>query len=442
MSFNTTLTFLTWLGANAFLILAAYRLARRLFPADEFHCRALHVLLLWRAAITGSVLLAGSTGLLTGWSPLLLVAALSVGYLIYSEIRPESLERPLRPTSHSARRAELVSNAVLVSLWAGLVVTDGLGKFPSDFDSLMYHIPFVNYWLQDSRLYTPECCHWSVPGGNEVMGFWMVAPFRGDFLIALGNLPSVLLLNLATLELGLICGLSRPLGHATAFAVTANFVVMNQLVERRERRRRRGTIRGLPWLGPEARLRWPSGQPRARFDHARPPLRRKILRARLCRRRVVHRDRLGTIPARAEGRLSGGADRPARVLAPRRLLVRPQHPGGWQSALPHGLSSGGKPHGAALSGCMEDLVPGQRSSRDTRPRDPGGGENDRTVPARRDRRITSHIRLADRLGTNPESQAGSCRGDPGVGLCPGGHPVRARRRSRLVESPPMVLHAD
>src|SRR5262249_43937211 len=98
-------------------------------------------------------------------------------------------------------------------------------------DSLAYHIPLIDQWLHAGSLYAPDCTRWSSPGNNEVLGLWMVAPFSGDFLIHLNNLPPTLLLASTAVGLGTRLGLSRPLAHLGGMAVVCNLVVLKQLVD-------------------------------------------------------------------------------------------------------------------------------------------------------------------------------------------------------------------
>jgi len=90
-------------------------------------------------------------------------------------------------------------------------------------------------WLclseRESTLYAPDCCLWSLPGNNEVIGLWIVAPFSGDFLISLNNLPIAVLMACAAIELGGRIGLTPIVAHFTALAVVCQFVVLNQLLD-------------------------------------------------------------------------------------------------------------------------------------------------------------------------------------------------------------------
>src|SRR5205814_1608244 len=113
----------------------------------------------------------------------------------------------------------------------GHVITSGLLRFPGDWDTLMYHLPLVDKWLQARGLYIPDFSHWYNPGNHELLALWLAAPFSGDFLTALCNIPSVVLLAAGAGELARQSGLSRAWCNLMALAVLANFVVVKQLTD-------------------------------------------------------------------------------------------------------------------------------------------------------------------------------------------------------------------
>jgi hypothetical protein len=117
-----------------------------------------------------------------------------------------------------------------LAIWAGHVFTRGLLVFPNHWDSLAYHIPLVNRWLQTGSLYTPDFSYWSQPGNNELLELWAVAPFSGDFLVNLGNFPVAVLLLYGTLGLARELGLSPLFSRLTALAVAFTHVTLGQLI--------------------------------------------------------------------------------------------------------------------------------------------------------------------------------------------------------------------
>lgn len=93
------------------------------------------------------------------------------------------------------------------------IVTNGLGRFPEEFDGLAYHLALVDHWLQSKSLYAAEAAWWWQPGTAELVGMWMVAPFSGDFLVALGNLPFIALWALSALDVARLIGLEVAWRH-------------------------------------------------------------------------------------------------------------------------------------------------------------------------------------------------------------------------------------
>ena len=89
------------------------------------------------------------------------------------------------------------------------------------------------WWITGSKLgaYTPPTALlWNTPGNNELVTLWLVAPFSGDFLYGLTNLPAAVLLACATVEIGRQIGLSTTWRNLSALAVVTNYVVLRQLI--------------------------------------------------------------------------------------------------------------------------------------------------------------------------------------------------------------------
>ncbi len=101
-------------------------------------------------------------------------------------------------------------------------------NFPSDWDTLMYHLPLVDQWLRAGSLYAPDDPVWYNAANVELVGLWCVGPFSGDFLTGLTNLPALVLFAGAAVELGGELGLGRRLSHVAGLAVVSNWVVFRQ----------------------------------------------------------------------------------------------------------------------------------------------------------------------------------------------------------------------
>jgi hypothetical protein len=119
---------------------------------------------------------------------------------------------------------------MLASLGAAHVLWNGLLVAPTDWDSLAYHLPLADHWLREGTLYVPDCAFWYCPGNNEVWALWAVAPFSGDYLAMLNNVPAAGLLAVSVVELGRLLGLRPGLYHPAAMAVLVTEPVRRQLV--------------------------------------------------------------------------------------------------------------------------------------------------------------------------------------------------------------------
>jgi hypothetical protein len=135
------------------------------------------------------------------------------------------------PPPSLAGRVVRLACVVVLALWAAHLVLNGLLAFPRDWDTLMYHLPLVDHWLQARSLYAPDAFRWFNAGTNELLALWIVAPCSGDYLAALNNVPACLLLALGTLELARGLELRAPFDYLLAFAATATPVFFTQLFD-------------------------------------------------------------------------------------------------------------------------------------------------------------------------------------------------------------------
>jgi len=220
-----------WLGVNVLLISAAWRLSRRLSPGDDLLQSVMHALVLSLGCLVAAATLLGMAGFLNG--PLLLGLVTAIAVVTHWCMRGDSQFKSTVSHLLPADRLEqfwVVVWGAVASFGVGHVITSGLLKFPTDFDSLMYHAPLIVQWVQSGNLYAQDIHAWSVPGNNELVGLWMAAPFSGDFWLALMNLPSAMLLAVSTLELGRLLGLGSWFRHVAALVVLTNNPVIHQLI--------------------------------------------------------------------------------------------------------------------------------------------------------------------------------------------------------------------
>lgn len=211
------LTGLAWIGVNILLGNGVWRLANQLAPNDTLAGRVLHASTLFCAIVTSVLVVLGTVGLFIG--PAILSAAGTVSAAMYFISRRASPAGT--PASVPAPSRGLLGWSVAFCLLAAHCVIHGLLTLPTDFDCLMYHLPLVDHWLQARSLYDPDFGQWSTPGGSELLAAWCCAPFSGDFLAPLNNLPVVVIWGAAGLEFCRLLNLGRGWAElATAASLT------------------------------------------------------------------------------------------------------------------------------------------------------------------------------------------------------------------------------
>jgi hypothetical protein len=323
---------LCWLGATSLLALAAWRLSTWLDPRAPLRRRLISSYLLAWAGIVLTAFVLGTAGLLRADLWLVVISALSVSILGLLQRRfrrqtasPSTEDGLNKPPPALADLLWLLVWGLVAAFWIGHVVWNGLLTFPADWDTLAYHLPLVDQWLQARSLYAPDCVHWGNPGNNELLTLWLVAPFSGDFLFAVTNLPAAVLLACAAFDLTCLLGLSRAFAHLSALAIVSNYVVLRQLVNVEND----VTTAALFLTCLSYGFRY-AGRTLCRPHRRRcqPWLagRGQVLRPGLCRRGGrEHRRHAGSVPRLAG--VTAGQRRRGAGAAGGELLVRPQHGG-------------------------------------------------------------------------------------------------------------------
>lgn len=223
-----------WFMVTATAIWLAWSVARRLYPLDAMTQVVMHVVTLgWTWLVVGGCGL-GACGWLSAVSlgsvVLMLAGATDWWSRRYLDAEPEDELPPTRGEFLTwGTLAGWVGWGSVAATGAGLVITRGLMRFPNDWDTLMYHLPLIDLWLQSGSLHVPECAVWHTPGNNELWGLWWAAPFSGDFWVGLINIPAGLLLAIGTFEFARRLGISRLLRHACALAAMGSYVVLLQM---------------------------------------------------------------------------------------------------------------------------------------------------------------------------------------------------------------------
>jgi hypothetical protein len=187
-----------WLGATALLAASGWAVARKYFPGEPWSTRVLHTTVVCWAVVVFACALLGAVGGLTPVPLVAVVAGVSAVTLVAANGRgvwagpagptsgPGAVagadDSPVTRSAEWLRWAWSIAWGLVFAFVVGRVVTGGLLRFPDDWDTLMYHLPLVDHWLQAGSLYAPDDLRWSEPGNNELVALWCVAPFSGDFL--------------------------------------------------------------------------------------------------------------------------------------------------------------------------------------------------------------------------------------------------------------------
>lgn len=241
-----------WFAVNGLLFFSAWRIGRILFFHESRPCCVVHATVLSVACIVLVTITLGSAGFLTAHTLLIGVslvsgtAAVTVAVVARRETTRDGKNAQFAPApsafSDNANGGTAVGRLSqhrfwigawggALALYTGHLIEGGLLQFPADWDSLMYHLPLVNHWLSTKTLFVPDCARWAEPANSEVIGLWMVAPFSGDFLIALNNLPAIVILALGTVMLMGTLEAPPVLGHLAGIAAISNYVVIRQALD-------------------------------------------------------------------------------------------------------------------------------------------------------------------------------------------------------------------
>jgi hypothetical protein len=224
-----------WFAVNLAMLWAAWGVVRHCFPGDTpAQCAAHVVVVMWAALVLTCHALGAVGALAPPWMGLCGLALAGMATTWLARQPPPTV--PCATSGSGRREARSWHEKAIILGWSGLgaaigvrAIERGLLQFPGDYDSLMYHIPLIDQWLQRGSLYAPAEAVWYNPGNAELAGLWLVAPFSGDFWVGLANVPVALLLVLKTLELGRQLGVPPALGHAAAVAVLASRVFLKQV---------------------------------------------------------------------------------------------------------------------------------------------------------------------------------------------------------------------
>ncbi len=219
-----------WFLSTLVLGWTAWQWAGLIFRGEYLFAKICHALVLCWGTIVLAAFLLSLANLLSGHALLALVTLMAVLALFgRRKYRQATSEQAL--VWIKSERLWLVPWGILWALWVGHIVVNGICRFPTDWDSLSYHIPLIDHWLQAASLYAPHSGRWTAPGNNGILGLWFVGPFSGDFFIHLNNAVPAMLLVCSSVEFSSYCGLPRPWAHLFGFLSVSHYVILKQLVD-------------------------------------------------------------------------------------------------------------------------------------------------------------------------------------------------------------------
>jgi len=213
-SFPTTdfiaglLTFL----ATAFCFQLSGSLVRRFVPTFDFSVRIVaQLLLLWASIVLVAIVL-GFVGFLRPILLLVLVSGLWVGLRLVSrsvggmiQTEPMALatgcaKEGVAPVASAIGSEKMVIGngyALLIAIGLAQIIQMSVISLPQDWDTLAYHLPLVDSWVQTGSLLNQRCAFWYVPGNGQLLAFWFSGLFTGDFWAQLCNVPILVMFALS-----------------------------------------------------------------------------------------------------------------------------------------------------------------------------------------------------------------------------------------------------
>jgi hypothetical protein len=210
--------------------LALRAIVRRWFDDSNFYVRLLAGLVLfWATIVLGAILLNFVNGL-SGSLLHVVTATLLVGLaaIVVSKCGPATNPALIERKPHSLGR--VIATHALLGMVASYLVTYGILQLPMDWDSLAYHLPLIDHWIQSGSLWNRDCAFWYCPGNNELLGLFLATGFTGDFWVQAHNLVPCTILAVSILELAREVGLGQRYGLALLASLMMTQPVIRQLI--------------------------------------------------------------------------------------------------------------------------------------------------------------------------------------------------------------------
>ena len=220
---------MAWLTCSWFVIRWSFDIAHRAFPADRQSELVLHVGVISVSMVVLGLIVLGAVGAISPWLGLLAPLAST---LVLKKLAEKHFSKG---SSVNQNRFSLSPRGcfwiVVIAGLTGHSVVNGVMQFPRDWDNLMYHMPFVDHWIQTGSLAATETPRWSDPANSEVLGLWFAVAFSGDFLVALNNIPTVIVWIVAMLCVARGLGLNGWWPDLVALGSISVSVTLRQTVD-------------------------------------------------------------------------------------------------------------------------------------------------------------------------------------------------------------------
>lgn len=160
----------------------------------------LQILMVWGTLVCTAFVL-GSVGVLSAWTLNVCMVAIWVAagtrLTNWSEsVLENSVQRGISQIAWNHRCLALFG-----SIGIAQVVQMAILTLPHDWDTLAYHLPLVDSWIQTGSVWNQRCAFWYVPGNSELLAYWFCSPFSGDYWGQLNNVLVVILLVTALIEI-------------------------------------------------------------------------------------------------------------------------------------------------------------------------------------------------------------------------------------------------
>ena len=213
-------------GVNLFLIYLFFWIWSRLQVSTPALRLCSLMISLW-AVIAISAFLAQSLGFFS-W-PIIYAIGLVISLALYYAVIRFAPEATDNADSDAGTPSYRVAVYVLFGLAAAQCFCFGVLQFPVDWDSLAYHLPLVDYWIQSESLASTQSMFWYVPGNSELLSYWIVAPFSGDYWAQVPNLVICLFLGCTLVSIAEEIGLNEIWSLLLLIAICASQPIVRQL---------------------------------------------------------------------------------------------------------------------------------------------------------------------------------------------------------------------